>query len=66
MAKKDNVYLRANSGNPELVSRVANQNAGVASSCSLADSAIKKGGDMQREVSFILLRQPLSVVCHSN
>ena len=45
MEKKENFYLREQRGNPEQASRVAKQNAGFASSCLLANSAIKKEGD---------------------
>ena len=48
MAKKENFYLRdqrGKSGAGERGSGVAKQNAGFASSCLLADSAIKKEGD---------------------
>ena len=65
--KKRTFTCGTSAGNPERASRVAKQNAGFASSCLLADSAIKKEGDwMERDESFIFLRQPLSVVCHSN
>ena len=65
--KKRAFTCGTNAGNPERASRVAKQNAGFASSCLLADSAIKKEGDwMERDESYIFLRQPLSVVCHSN
>ena len=40
MAKKITFSCGANAGNPEQASRVANQNAGFASSFPLADSAV--------------------------
>ena len=62
--KKRTFTCGRNAENPQWASRVAN--AIFSSSCALAHSAIKKGGEMDRDVSFILLRQPLSVVCHSH
>ena len=64
--KKRTFTCGTNAGNPERSSRVTKQNGGFASSRLLADSAIKKGGETERDESFIFLRQPLSVVCHSN